>query len=105
MGRDSRAEPTGVPVVSLRRMVPGEHLFEVCNRAAAAACARGHALDQWSAPPDEDAIARAAVCRRCGRVVYVRAEGGFAGAAGEALTQNCEPEGVGNVEHRRTRFS
>jgi hypothetical protein len=77
-------------------MAPGEHLLELCERAAEAACARGHALDPWSAPPDEDAIARAAVCRRCGRVVYVRAESGFAGAAGEALTQNCEPGRVGN---------
>jgi hypothetical protein len=75
-------------------MPPGEHLVELCERAAEAACARGHALDRWSTPPEEEAIARAAVCRRCGRVAYVRAESGFAGAAGEALTQNCEPRGV-----------
>jgi len=72
-----------------------EHLRELCERAAEAAGSRGHELNSWSAPPGEDAIARAAVCQRCGRVAYVRAESGFAGAAGEALIQSCEPASVG----------
>jgi hypothetical protein len=77
-------------------MVSGtEHLLELCERAAEAARARGHELNPWRAPPGGDAIARAAICRRCGRVAYVRAESGFAGAAGEALTQSCEPVGIG----------
>jgi hypothetical protein len=68
-----------------------EYLVELCERAAEAARARGHDLDSWRTPAGQDGVARAAVCRRCGRVVYVRAESGFAGAAGEALTQDCEP--------------
>jgi hypothetical protein len=67
-----------------------EYLVELCERTADAAHARGHELDSWATPPGQDGVARAAVCRRCGRVAYVRAESGFAGAAGEALTQDCE---------------
>ena len=70
-----------------------DHLLELCDRTAEAAQARGHELDSWTAPPGQNGVARAAVCRRCGRVAYVRAESGFAGAAGEALTQDCEPTG------------
>jgi hypothetical protein len=70
-----------------------EYLPELCERTEEAARARGHDLDSWTAPPGQDGVARAAVCRRCGRVAYVRAESGFGGAAGEALTQDCKPAG------------
>jgi hypothetical protein len=79
-------------------MASGDHLLELCERAGEAACARGHVLDAWHAPAGQGAIARAAVCRSCGRVVYVRAESGFAGAAGEALTQNCDRNGASSPD-------
>jgi hypothetical protein len=66
-----------------------EHLRDLCERASEVARARGHELEGWSAPSGEAAIARAAVCRRCGRVAYVRAESGLIGAAGDALVQPC----------------
>jgi hypothetical protein len=66
-----------------------DQLRELCERASEAAEARGHELDAWTAPSGEESVARATSCRRCGRVVYVRAESGFLGAAGEALMQPC----------------
>jgi hypothetical protein len=69
--------------------VSAEYLEALCENASEAARDRGHELEAWMAPPGEDAIARAAVCVRCGRVAYVRAESGFFGAAGDALVQPC----------------
>lgn len=72
-----------------------DHLRDLCDTAADAARARGHDLGEWEAPPGEEAIARSAVCRRCSRVAYVRAEGALAGAVGPALVERCdEPAGV-----------
>jgi hypothetical protein len=51
--------------------------------------AHGHDLGPWEAPVGEEAIARRAVCRRCGRVAYVRSERGMAGSTGDALTDSC----------------
>jgi hypothetical protein len=66
-----------------------EQLDALCESAFEVARVQGHELDAWSAPPREKDIARAAVCIRCGRVAYVRAESGFVGAAGDALVQPC----------------
>jgi hypothetical protein len=51
--------------------------------------AQGHELGPWEEPAGEESIAWRAVCRRCGRVAYVRSESGMAGSAGEALTESC----------------
>jgi hypothetical protein len=69
-----------------------DDLDEVCKNASEAARSRGHELSSWSAPPGEEAVARRAACRRCGRVGYVRAESGFVGAAGPALREPCVEE-------------
>ena len=37
----------------------------------------------------EEDLARTVVCRRCGRVGYVRAEAGFSGVAGPVFTERC----------------
>jgi len=42
------------------------------------------------APPGEELIARRTVCNRCGRAVYVRAEGTLAGMAGRAAAERCD---------------
>lgn len=63
---------------------------ELCVAASERAHARGHELGGWSEPPEEEGIARAAACVRCGRVAYVRSEGGLVGAAGAALTEACD---------------
>jgi hypothetical protein len=65
-------------------------LDELCAGAATAARAQGHDLGGWTAPPGERRIARAAQCRLCGRVAYVRVAPGMAGATGEALRERCD---------------
>ena len=67
-----------------------EQLETLCESASEVARDQGHELHAWSAPPGEKQIARAAVCRTCGRVAYVRAESGFVGVAGDALVQPCQ---------------
>jgi hypothetical protein len=57
--------------------------------ANATAEARGHGLGQWTSPRGDEAIARSAVCDRCGEAAYVRREGGLAGMTGAALTEPC----------------
>lgn len=69
----------------------GGGLDALCRTAAAASAARGHCLDSWSAPHGDEAIARKAVCRHCGRAVYVRVDAGLAGLAGRALVDACRP--------------
>ena len=64
-------------------------LDDLCQSAEEAALAGGHDLGGWDAPEGEESFARAAVCRRCGRVAYVRSEPSMAGAAGPALTEPC----------------
>jgi hypothetical protein len=67
----------------------GQKFDDLCQNAADAARARGHELGDWEAPPGEEDVARTAACRRCGRVGYVRAESGFAGAAGPVFSERC----------------
>lgn len=50
---------------------------------------KGHDLGDWEAPDGEEAVARRAICRRCGKVAYVRSEGALAGTGGAALTVSC----------------
>jgi hypothetical protein len=69
-------------------------LAELCELASSRAENRGHDLDDWVAPPGDDTIARSAACRRCGRVVYVRAEDAMQGMAGAALTEACRLDGA-----------
>jgi hypothetical protein len=69
-------------------------LDELCRIASAAMQARGHVIELWVAPPGEEATARRAVCRRCGRSVNVRAEHGMTGVAGAALTERCNGPSV-----------
>jgi hypothetical protein len=68
----------------------GEYLDDLCEVARYAARSRGHDLADWQTPSGDEAIARAAACLRCGRIAYIRAEGGFLGAAGEALVEACD---------------
>jgi hypothetical protein len=72
-----------------RRTMPAA-LAELCAQAEARATERGHVLAQWHAPEGEEAIARAADCRRCGRGIYVRAEGDLKGFSGRMLTEPCD---------------
>jgi hypothetical protein len=65
-------------------------LVELCAQADARATARGHVLTRWRAPAGEEAIARAADCGRCGRGIYVRAEGDLKGMSGLVLTEPCD---------------
>ena len=65
-------------------------LVELCAQAETRATARGHVLTSWRAPVGEEAIARAADCSRCGRGIYVRAEGDLMGLSGRALTEPCD---------------
>jgi hypothetical protein len=41
-----------------------------------------------------DAVARMAVCRRCGLAASVRGEAGMKGVAGPALATKCHPSGA-----------
>ncbi len=68
-------------------------LGEMCRIAVAAVQERGHVMEDWVAPRGEKALARTAVCRRCGRTVSVRAEPGLTGVAGRALTELCHGRG------------
>jgi hypothetical protein len=76
----SEREPSTMP----------EGLVDVCAQAETRAAAAGHVLTPWRAPVGEEAIARAADCGRCGRTIYVRAEGDLKGLAGRALTEPCD---------------
>jgi hypothetical protein len=67
----------------------GEELHELCQNAADAARDRGHELGDWAPAPGEEDVARTVACRRCGRIGYVRAESGFAGAAGPLFSESC----------------
>ncbi len=65
-------------------------LAELCAQAEARATERGHVLAGWRAPDGEEAVARAADCGRCGRGIYVRAEGDLRGFSGRVLTEPCD---------------
>jgi hypothetical protein len=70
-------------------VVAGRNLEDLTRMAEEFTRARGHVLGKWEAPPGEQTIARRAVCRRCGRIAYVRSEDGLAGTGGSALTEAC----------------
>ncbi len=61
----------------------------VCRTAEQKTLALGHLLGPWTAPPGEEEIARYAVCERCGRAVYARAESKLVGIAGRACGEPC----------------
>jgi hypothetical protein len=62
-------------------------LAQLCRAAEERTLALGHLLGPWA---EEDEVARRAVCTRCGRAVYVRAEGGLGGIAGRACGEPCD---------------
>jgi hypothetical protein len=70
-------------------MTRAEPLTELKALASDRAKQLGHDLEDWTVPPDEHGIAHRALCRRCGRTVYVRAEQGLAGIAGRAARERC----------------
>lgn len=57
--------------------------------ACRAAVSRGHDIDGWEWLTEADGVAGTATCRRCGRTVHIRADGGLKGAAGLALVEDC----------------
>jgi hypothetical protein len=61
-------------------------LGALCRIATVNARRLRHVLGDWESVLD----GRRGVCRRCGRVVFVRAEGDLGGATGPALTEPCE---------------
>jgi hypothetical protein len=61
-------------------------LDALCRLATGKAARLRHVLGDWQSGLD----GRRAACRRCGRVVFIRAEGNLGGAAGPALTEPCE---------------
>lgn len=69
----------------------GDEIAALCRLASTTLGARGHEIDEWHTDSADPAIARRAVCRRCGLPVQVRAEGGLTGIAGPALTTPCVP--------------
>jgi hypothetical protein len=81
-GEPSRSEPEPPTMPAA--------LAELCAQAEARATARGHVLSQWQAPAGEEAVARGAECRRCGRTIYARAEGDLKGLSGRTLTEPCD---------------
>jgi hypothetical protein len=89
-GRGLPTPPSTLGNVAYMATGSSRELDELCGNAADAARARGHELGDWVAPPGDEGIARTAACRRCGRIGYVRAESGFAGAAGPLFSEPCD---------------
>jgi hypothetical protein len=67
----------------------GDEIAELCALASDALRGRGHEMGEWGTDTEDPAIARTAVCTRCGLTAHVRAEGGMSGIAGPALTRPC----------------
>jgi hypothetical protein len=65
----------------------GMQLAQLCRAAEDRARALGHVLGAWAA---EGEVARLAACTKCGRAVYVRAEGKLGGMAGRACGEPCD---------------
>lgn len=65
----------------------GDTFAQLCRSAERRASGLGHELGSWSADGD---AGRRAECRRCGRAVYVRAEGSLSGMAGRAVGEPCD---------------
>ena len=86
-----RADREGV-VRSLPQMrkrldsASADALDRLCRSAEERTAALGHSLDAWSG----DGVGRRAACAKCGRAVYVRAEGQLAGMAGRAVGERCD---------------
>jgi hypothetical protein len=78
---------------SLGRMADseGDEIAALCRLASQALRGRGHMMGEWGTDSADRAIARTAVCERCGLSAHVRAEGGLRGIAGPALTSRCTP--------------
>ncbi len=62
-------------------------LGRLCRTAERRSAALGHLLGPWKAEED---VARRAICTKCGRAVYARAEGSLAGIAGRACGEPCD---------------
>jgi hypothetical protein len=69
--------------------VRGDEIAALCRTASDALRARGHDMGEWGTDSADPAIARTAVCRRCGLSAHVRAEHGLKGLVGPALTSPC----------------
>jgi hypothetical protein len=67
--------------------MPEEPLIQLCRTAEQTTLALGHILGPWTIVED---IARRAVCTKCGRAVYARAEGKLVGIAGRACGERCD---------------
>ena len=64
-------------------------LYDLSTATVERAKNLGHRLGAWEELSEEGATARRTVCEACGRVAYVRIEGGLFGAAGGACTDRC----------------
>jgi hypothetical protein len=62
---------------------------ELCTLVEKRARSLGHRLGPWQERVDKVTASRHATCTICGRVVYVRIEGGLLGAAGAAAVEEC----------------
>ena len=69
------------------RLAPaaGDSLDRLCRSAEERTASLGHVLASWNG----DTTGRRAECIKCGRAVYVRAEGRLAGMAGRAVGEPC----------------
>jgi hypothetical protein len=73
------------------------NLEALVRAATAAAEARGHRLRTWTSARDEEGLAFASTCHRCGEALYVRRQDGLVGMTGRALAETCD----GHVTARR----
>jgi hypothetical protein len=62
---------------------------ELCALVEDRARSLGHRLDQWQDAGEGMTTSRRTMCTVCGRVAYVRIEGGLLGAAGPACSEDC----------------
>jgi hypothetical protein len=62
-------------------------LVRLCRTAEMRAASLEHELGPWD---EVEEVARRATCVRCGRAVYVRAEGSLSGIAGRACGERCD---------------
>jgi hypothetical protein len=82
--QDSRsARLVGWPVMT----EPGGHAYE--QHLLEIPRALGHDLGDWDDRSEGSVRAHRATCASCGRIAYVRVEGGLSGAAGSACRELC----------------
>ena len=67
--------------------VPESPLIQLRRTAAQKTSALGHVLGPWE---NDGEVACRAVCTKCGRAVYARAEGSLVGIAGRACSERCD---------------